>query len=132
MVWEANWSMQEELTEEQQKGWKNRVAAKRFAANKDNDYLIDRERQKKVNFSGMENVTPIQDAAMQESMGAIIQMRKHLIQTSKALERHQTLPPGVKNPEAYFAHGEQLLLSKNQNWLEAYTNLMKELYAHKR
>ena len=51
----------------------------RFAANARNDYLIDRERQKHVNFSGMEDVTPIQDGAMQESMGPIVdRSREHL------------------------------------------------------
>ena len=39
--------------------------------NRDNDYRIDRERQKNVSYSGIEGV-PNQDAAMQESMGPIV------------------------------------------------------------
>ena len=92
MVWEPHWSSTRDLTEEEQKGHKDRVAPSgflpntddwlgkaRFAANAENDFLLDRERQKKLNFSGLENVTPIQDAAMQESMGPIVdRTREHL------------------------------------------------------
>jgi phthalate 4,5-dioxygenase len=40
------------------------------AANKHNDYLIDRHKQRTVNYSGMESV-PVEDTAMMESMGPI-------------------------------------------------------------
>lgn len=46
--------------------------------NRANDYRIDREKQRTVNFSGIDGV-PNQDAAMQESMGAIVdRTREHL------------------------------------------------------
>jgi phthalate 4,5-dioxygenase oxygenase subunit len=39
--------------------------------NKDNDYLIDREKQRTQSFSGIEGI-PNQDSAVQESMGPIV------------------------------------------------------------
>ena len=156
MVWEANWNMHETLSTEQRRGWKNRVGPSgfqpetsgwygrgRFAANRDNDYLQDRERQRKVNFTGMENVTPVQDGAMQESMGpivdrsgehlaasdaAIIRMRKCLLKAARALESHQEPPPGAFEPELYFAHGDQMLLDPGTDWRTEYRTRMEEYY----
>jgi phenylpropionate dioxygenase-like ring-hydroxylating dioxygenase large terminal subunit len=156
MVWEPHWSSTRELSEDEQKGWKDRVAPSgflpdtddslgrhRFAANAENDYLLDRERQKKLNFSGLENVTPIQDGAMQESMGAvcdrtkehlgasdaaIVRMRRRLINAAKELENNE-LPPGVADPALYHKHGDQLLLEEKDSWAEHYTAKMKLDYA---
>ena len=128
MVWEPHWSSTRELTEEEQKGRKDRVAPSgflpdtddwlgkaRFAANAGNDFLLDRERQKKVNFSGLENVTPIQDAAMQESMGpivdrtrehlgasdaAIVQMRRRLMSAARAIATKPASPARRGKPRA--------------------------------
>jgi len=156
MVWEPHWSSTRELSAEEQKGWKDRVPPSgflhdtadwlgkhRFAANADNDYLIDRDRQKKLNFSGLENVTPIQDAAMQESMGAIcdrtkehlgasdsaiVRMRRRLLNAARNLEKNTT-PPGVELPEFYQRHGDQLLLTQKDSWIEHYTARMEQDYA---
>jgi LigXa C-terminal domain like len=157
MVWEPHWSSTRELTEEEQKGWKDRVGPSgflpdsddwlgkgRFVANAGNDYLLDRERQKKLNFSGLENVTPIQDGAMQESMGpvcdrrkehlgasdaAIVHMRRRLMNAAKELERKHNFPPGIENPALYHKHGDQLLLGKKDSWPEHYAAKMKTDYA---
>jgi phenylpropionate dioxygenase-like ring-hydroxylating dioxygenase large terminal subunit len=156
MVWEPHWSGTRELSEEEQKGWKDRVppsgflpdtddwlGRSRFAANAGNDYLLDRERQKKFNFSGMENVTPIQDGAMQESMGpicdrtrehlgasdaAIVHMRRRLLNAAKALAK-KTVPPGVKSPALYHKHGDQMLLAAADSWVENYEAKMRTDYA---
>jgi len=153
MVWEPHWSSTRDLSEEERKGWKDRVPPSgflpdtddwlgraRFAAKADNDYLMDRERQKHVNFSGLENVTPIQDGAMQESMGAIVdrtrehlgasdaaivRMRRRLINAARELEAGQ-IPPGVGNPAQYHKHGDQLLLGENDRWIEHYEAKMKQ------
>jgi hypothetical protein len=115
----------------------------RFAANAENDYLIDRERQKHTNFSGMEAETPVQDAAMQESMGAIvdrsrehlsasdaaiIRMRQRLFQAAEALDGQGVPPPGVEDPDLYRSHGDQVLLSGAGGWKDAYARLMAEQY----
>jgi len=156
MVWEPHWSSTRELSAEEQKGWKDRVGPSgflpdnddwlgraRFAANATNDYLLDRERQKKSNFSGMENVTPIQDGAMQESMGAIcdrtkehpgasdaaiVRLRRRLLNAARELEKDK-VPPGVQNPALYHKHGDQMLLAENDSWVEHYLAKMQRDYA---
>ena len=156
MVWEPHWSSTRELSAEEQKGWKDRVGPsgflpdtddwlgkKRFAANAENDYLLDRQRQKNINFSGMENVTPIQDGAMQESMGAIcdrtqehlgasdaaiVRLRRRLLNAARELEKNK-IPPGVENPALYHKHGDQLLLTAADPWVEKYEAKMRADYA---
>jgi phthalate 4,5-dioxygenase oxygenase subunit len=156
MVWEPHWSTTRELSEEEQKGWKDRVPPSgflpdtddwlgraRFAANTGNDYFLDREWQKNSNFSGLENMTPIQDAAMQENMGpicdrtrehlgasdaAIVQMRRKLLTAAKELEKKRRVPPGVENPALYHKHGDQVLLEATDSWVEHYAAKMSADY----
>ena len=79
-------------------------------ANKDNDYLMDRESQRRgENFSGIKGIA-MQDASLQESMGpivdrtretlvstdsGIIMARQRLLRAVKALVETGTTPPGV-------------------------------------
>ena len=120
------------------------LARGRFAANAANDYLHSRERQRTSNFSGFEDVTPIQDAAMQESMGpicdrtrehlgasdaAIVQMRRRLLSAVAALNKDKKLPLEIKKPECYRQHGDQMLLNESDSWVEHYTGKMKADYA---
>ena len=79
-------------------------------ANKGNNYLIDRNEQKKgVTYSGVEGFA-MQDASLQESMGPIIDRsrenlvatdkgivmaRRRLMRAAKALLDQGTAPPGV-------------------------------------
>jgi phthalate 4,5-dioxygenase oxygenase subunit len=73
----------------------------RQTRNQDNDYLIDREMQRSVNFTGLPT-NRVQDAAVTESMGtiydrshehlgtsdqAIIYMRRYLIKLAKQLQQ---------------------------------------------
>lgn len=82
----------------------------RPAANKDNDYLMDREAQRKgITYSGVEGIA-MQDASLQESMGpivdrskenlvstdnGIIMARHRLMRAARALKDKGTTPPGV-------------------------------------
>ena len=82
----------------------------RPAANKDNDYLMDRDAQKAGrSFSGVEGIA-MQDASLQESMGpvvdrtkenlvstdnGIIMARHRLLRAVKALIDKDVTPPGV-------------------------------------
>src|SRR5262249_42135410 len=50
-------------------------------ANKSNEYLIDRERQKKISFTGIIGINT-QDMAMQEGMGPIVDRSKEHLGTS--------------------------------------------------
>ena len=79
-------------------------------ANKDNDYLIDREAQKAgILYSGVEGFS-MQDASVQESMGpiidrtkenlvgtdnGIIMARHRLMKAARALVENSVTPPGV-------------------------------------
>lgn len=79
-------------------------------ANKSNDYLMDRAKQRSGElYSGIEGIA-IQDASLQESMGpiqdrtrehltmtdkGIVQTRRRLMAAAKALAEHGTPPPGV-------------------------------------
>lgn len=56
----------------------------RPTANKDNDYLIDREAQKEMQtFSGVHGIS-MQDASLQESMGPIVDRTRERLGTSDA------------------------------------------------
>ena len=156
LVWEPHWSSTRDLSADEQKGWKDRVGPSgflpdtedwlgknRFVANAGNDFLQDRERQKNSNFSGLENVTPIQDAAMQESMGAIcdrtkehlgasdaaiVWMRRRLLNAARDVA-NEKIPDGLVNPAVYHKHGDQLLLDEKDFWVEHYAAKMKLDYA---
>jgi phthalate 4,5-dioxygenase len=84
--------------------------------NKDNDYLIDRERQRTVNYSGLPG-NRVEDAAMTESMGpiydrtrehlgttdvAIIFWRRYLMRLARALERGVE-PAVLADPDSFRA-----------------------------
>jgi hypothetical protein len=80
-------------------------------ANKDHDYLMDREAQKRGDsYSGIEGIA-IQDGSLQESMGpivdrtkenlvstdnGIIMARHRLMRAAKDLVEKGTTPPGVE------------------------------------
>ena len=103
----------------------------RFQANRGNDYGIDRNRQLLVNFSGLEESPPLQDAAVQESMGpivdrsrehlgasdiGIIRVRQRLLDAARRLASEGTDPPGSGDPDAYRLHGCQLILPRGADW----------------
>ena len=82
----------------------------RLAANASNDYLIDRDAQKRGNYTGIEGIY-LQDQAMTESMGSIVdhgfeqlapsdhmitQTRRRLLRAARALAKAGTVPPGIK------------------------------------
>lgn len=149
MVWEPNWNPSAPLSEEERIGEKGRVPDSgmrpddasgfgrgRFVANRDNDYLIDRTRQRSSNFTGLEESPPLQDAAIEESMGriadrsrehlgstdaGILRVRARLLDAANRLHEQGTLPPGVLDPSAYGAHGRQFVLPEGADWLEAAT-----------
>lgn len=147
LVWEPNWHATEALSEEDGEGRKGRVPASgmrpddgralgrgRFLASLENDYLIDRSRQRESNFSGIEESPPLQDAAVQESMGpivdrsrerlgstdaGIIRVRQRLFEAALRLRDAGTEPPGVADPAAYRRRGCQLVLPRDADWLGA-------------
>ena len=103
----------------------------RFAAGRDNDYGIDRARQRSANFTGLEESPPLQDAAVQESMGpivdrsqehlgtsdaGIVRVRQRLLDAARRLAEEGLEPPGASDPDAYRLRGCQLVLPRDADW----------------
>jgi phenylpropionate dioxygenase-like ring-hydroxylating dioxygenase large terminal subunit len=102
-------------------------------ANKDNDYLIDREAQKRGDtYSGVEGIA-MQDASLQESMGPIVDRTKeNLVSTDngiimarhrlrkavKALQDKGETPPGV-DPKHHRVRSAAVVLPADQAFLDA-------------
>jgi phthalate 4,5-dioxygenase oxygenase subunit len=112
----------------------------RLDQNKANDYMIDREAQKRgESFTGVRGVRQ-QDKVVTESMGAImdrthehlgtsdamiIRTRRRLLNAARALAENGTTPPGVDNPEAYRSRSGSILLPRGTDWLAATEHLRK-------
>jgi len=99
-------------------------------ANRDNDYLLDRDRQRGENFTGIQGIGT-QDCAVQESMGriydrtgerlgtsdaAIIAARRRLLDALRAHERGED-PPGL-DPESFRVRSYSTILPRDVPWVE--------------
>ena len=110
-----------------------------------NDYLIDREVQRKNRglngYTGIAGVAQ-QDTALQgwTSMGPIddrtkehlastdamiIRVRRRLMEAARALAEGGTVPPGVDNPDWYRLRSGGVFLKKGEDWLEVTRDLQK-------
>jgi phenylpropionate dioxygenase-like ring-hydroxylating dioxygenase large terminal subunit len=105
----------------------------RPAANKDNDYLIDRAAQKAGRtFSGVEGIA-MQDASLQESMGpivdrtrenlvstdnGIIMARNRLLRAARAFNEKGIVPPGIDTAH-HKVRSAALVLPPDQPYKEA-------------
>jgi phthalate 4,5-dioxygenase len=102
-------------------------------ANKDNDYLMDRDAQRQgITYSGVEGIA-MQDASLQESMGpicdrtkenlvstdnGIIMARHRLMRAARALAEKGVTPPGV-DPEHQRVRSAAVVLPPDQAYKEA-------------
>jgi phthalate 4,5-dioxygenase len=100
--------------------------------NKDNDYLMDREAQKRgVTYSGVKGIA-MQDASLQESMGpivdrtkerlvstdgGIIMARRKLWRAVEALRDEGVRPPGV-DVAHQMVRSAAVVLPKDQSFVE--------------
>lgn len=154
LVWEPSWSLVgAEIPEADRKGLTGRVPATgfrpettdglgrwNFADNASNDYGLDRQRQKTVNYTGMDDSNPLQDGAIQESMGPIfdrttehlgsadamiIRVRRRLLDAVRAFADSGTLPPGIDEPTLYRRRGVQLTLAPGTSWMDATDELIR-------
>ena len=106
-------------------------------ANKDNDYLIDRELQRTSSVTGIMATTQ-QDRAVTESMGAIydrtkehlgtsdmviIAMRRRLMKLARELGEGRE-PYAAHHGEVYRQRGADLLLKREAPWEEGARELM--------
>ena len=101
--------------------------------------MIDRGLQRSGSFSGIDGIH-LQDQAMTESMGAIVdhtlehlaisdlmisRTRRRIIQAARAAAEG-IAPPGVDHPEVYHgARGGDFVASSSIGWLEAYSSEMR-------
>jgi phenylpropionate dioxygenase-like ring-hydroxylating dioxygenase large terminal subunit len=101
--------------------------------NKDNDYMMDREAQRRgESFSGIKGIA-MQDASLQESMGpivdrskerlvsadsGIIKARRKLLQAALALRDEGVTPPGVDTAHQR-VRSASIVLPKEASFLES-------------
>jgi len=105
----------------------------RLVQNRDNDYLIDREAQRKDSFTGIAGVLQ-QDQAITESMGPIvdrtrehlgasdvmiIRTRRRVLNAARALRADGKVPPGVDDPTVYRYRSGGAILPRDVSWLDA-------------
>jgi len=108
-------------------------------ANMTNDYLIDREAQRTVCFSGLRNI-PLEDKMVTESMGPImpralehlgptdamiVKVRSKLLAAVKALRDRGVSPPCVDEPSLYGVRSAIVNLPREANWVEATEETLK-------
>jgi phenylpropionate dioxygenase-like ring-hydroxylating dioxygenase large terminal subunit len=102
-------------------------------ANRSNDYLMNREAQRKgITYSGIEGIA-IQDASLQESMGpicdrtneklaptdkGIMMARRMLFKAIRNLQEKGERPPGV-DPEQHNIRAVSVLLPRDQHYKDA-------------
>jgi phenylpropionate dioxygenase-like ring-hydroxylating dioxygenase large terminal subunit len=113
----------------------------RPVANPGNDYLIDREAQRTISYTGIAGVFP-QDSAVTVSMGEIsdrtlehlapsdrmiVMTRRRLIDAARALHDYGTAPPLVDDPDiSYAIRSGDLIAPEAQPWLEAYEQTLQQ------
>jgi phenylpropionate dioxygenase-like ring-hydroxylating dioxygenase large terminal subunit len=117
----------------------------RLRPNAANDYLIDRDKQRrKDSYTGIDGVH-IQDQAVTESEGPIydrsqehlvssdamiIRTRQRVLRAARALQERGEAPPGVDNPAVYAVRGGGVLLPRGADWLDATAELRKAFVDH--
>jgi phthalate 4,5-dioxygenase len=120
----------------------------RQVSNLDNDFLIDRELQRRNEgpngFTGIEGVNR-QDQAMTTSMGGIydrskehlassdsmvIRVRRRLLNVVRAFADTAMTPPGVDEPEEYRVRSGSVFLPKGVDWFEATRELRTAFVDH--
>jgi hypothetical protein len=117
----------------------------RQAQNPRNDYLIDREAQRTHrSYTGIEN-GHVQDQAITESMGPIldrsiehvgtadvmiIRVRRRLLDAARALDERGVTPPAVDDPDAYLQRAGGVILPDGADWVGATAALREPFSEH--
>ena len=114
----------------------------RLAANAENDYMLDRALQASgKSYSGIEGIH-LQDQAMTESMGAVVdhtfehlaasdlminRTRRRIVEATRACAESKIVPPGVDHPELFQgARGGDFCTPATIGWLQAYSDELRE------
>ena len=120
----------------------------RLTANASNDYMIDREKQRRNSamddFTGIQGIH-LQDQAITESEGPlydrssehlassdmmIIRVRRRLMMAAHALAEQGLTPPGVDDPEVFGARAGGVFLPRQAEWLAATEDLRRGFVKH--
>jgi phenylpropionate dioxygenase-like ring-hydroxylating dioxygenase large terminal subunit len=117
--------------------WFGRFRTKQNAAN---DYLIDRDAQRRDEiYTGIYGIH-MQDQAITESMGGIVdhefehlapsdimitRTRRRLLMAARALRDHGTVPPCVDDPRLYLGIRSGEWMMKGDDWRAAYDAAME-------
>jgi hypothetical protein len=117
----------------------------RLAQRADNDYQIDRQKQRSLqSYTGLSSVH-LEDLAITESMGTlldrgaehlgtsdvmVIRVRRRLIAAAKALQEQGEIPPGAENPVVYRTRSGSVFLPKDADWMLATEDLRKGFVEH--
>ncbi len=112
----------------------------RLVARRENDYFIDRDMQKNVNYTGIQGIGR-QDQAAVECMGEIVDRslehlapsdrmiaitRKRLIDACQKLMNDKIVPPLVDDPDlCRRARGGSFVASAKLDWLDAYADKLQ-------
>jgi phenylpropionate dioxygenase-like ring-hydroxylating dioxygenase large terminal subunit len=117
----------------------------RLVGNYENDYRIDRGRQRRrEDYTGIPGIHT-QDQAITESMGAIynrsaerlgtsdvmvIRVRRRLMEAARALAERGLTPPGVDTPDIYRVRSGGAILPEGADWLDGTAELRKAFVTH--
>jgi hypothetical protein len=108
-------------------------------ANKDNDYLMDREAQRLgTTYSGVEGIA-VQDSSLQESMGPIVDrtkenlvgcdngiiMARHKIMRAAMALREKGTMPTARQPEQQAVRATALLLKRDVHFKDGAKEALK-------
>jgi hypothetical protein len=117
----------------------------RTVANSENDFLLDRDAQRKmIKYSGVQNIMA-EDHAVQSSMGPvldrtiehlgtsdlmILQVRRRLIEAIHAWYDHEVQPPGLDTPDVYGVRCGGVFLPDDQDLMDGIEDLLKPFVDH--
>jgi phenylpropionate dioxygenase-like ring-hydroxylating dioxygenase large terminal subunit len=109
------------------------------------DYGVDRARQRRrLSYTGLSSIH-LEDQAITESMGAVldrskehlgaadamvIRTRRRLLDAVRALAEHGTPPPGALDPTVYRARSGSVFLPRGVDWIEATRELRAAFVEH--
>jgi phthalate 4,5-dioxygenase oxygenase subunit len=145
-VWTFSWNPDQPLPEKDREAIRNETFVHaavdpvtfRPLRNKSNNYLIDRDLQKKSSMTGIHGFAT-QDMAIQESMGpladrtrerlgtsdtAIIAARRLLLQEIRALEAGEE-PSAPRHGEAYWVRSASMVMNRDVDFADGARELMK-------
>jgi len=145
-VWTFSWNPNQPLPEKDREAIRNETFVHaavdpvtfRPLRNKSNNYLIDRDLQKKSSMTGIQGFAT-QDMAIQESMGpladrtrerlgtsdtAIIAARRLLLQEIRALEAGEE-PSAARHGDAYWVRSASMVMNRDVDFADGARELMK-------